>query len=1050
MRNTPLPAKLARPRLFDAVDRTRLFEVLDARVERPLVWISGPPGSGKTTLVTSYLARERVPTLWYRLDEDDVDAASFFSYLTLATRALSRKRNLALPALTSEYLLDLPTFTRRYFRTLYEALPNGTSLVLDAYEAVSGSGIDALLSIAVNEAPPGTRLWVTSREAPPQALVHLETKGALLPVSWEALRLSVEEAQAIAAATGGRPEEAETLRKIADGWAAGFVVLLDHVRRSGTAALERFAPAREVLFPYFVNEMFSRADATLRAMLIKTAVMPGFTAAQAQTLCPEADASVLLERLYRRHYFLDRSTGPAPVYRYHALFQEFLIAQGDAALDARARRSLLEQAARLLEAAGRIEDALDAFTQAQAWPQAARLINELAPAVLSQGRNAVLDKAICALPQSVVDASAWLQYWLGSARILFNPSAGRTLLEKAYEQFAAAADHTGCVMTCAGMCESYYLEWSDLHPFYDWANRLDEYMQLQGPFPSLAMEIRVVCALSLDLFVVYRADGRLERWNARAVALALQLEDPSAQLVVASSVCFPLIARGDWNTVRQLVAAIGDREIESVVPISKILWQLCLCWIGQQHGADEDARRASERAAAIAERYGVRVLEMLIAGHAAFAALNARDLPRISASVERMRRLLDPARRLDVANFEHMMSLVLVVQAEPQRAEGYARAAMEKTSACGTPFLLAQCRIGLASALIESGKYDEAIDVADAIIDFGKGAGFKTLYHAGLLLKAGALHGSNRTAEGLPVLQSALTMGRENGFGTMFPTAPEPFLQRMFDLALVHDIERNYVRELVRKLHVAAPKHASEHWPWPVRILALGRFEIEVDGASIEYRRKVPKRPLALLKFVLSRRGEARVEQAIDALWPDEEGDAASNALDAALHRLRRLLGGRPALELQDGHLRLNRNLVWVDAFAFDAADTAEREPAGAFERSLRLYRGHFLGGDLEEPWSVSMRERLRSRYIRAVVSHGQALQTDGKQEAAAAHYERALDLDDLIEAFHQGIMQCRLALKQRSEGLAAYERLRRTLEAELKLAPSAVSEQMREQLRAL
>jgi len=73
--------KITPPVLPKVVPRKRLFSLLDQKEHYQVTWISGMAGSGKTTLVASYLDARNIPCLWYQMDEGDGDIATFFYYL---------------------------------------------------------------------------------------------------------------------------------------------------------------------------------------------------------------------------------------------------------------------------------------------------------------------------------------------------------------------------------------------------------------------------------------------------------------------------------------------------------------------------------------------------------------------------------------------------------------------------------------------------------------------------------------------------------------------------------------------------------------------------------------------------------------------------------------------------------------------------------------------------------------------------------------------------------------------------------------------------------
>ena len=473
------------------VHRERLFRLLDTSCAKPVVWISGPGGSGKTTLVSSYLDARKSPFIWYQMDERDADPATFFYFMGLAFKEDAPPGHSALPLLTPEYLAGATAFARRFFLQFFKQLPIPFTLVLDNYQDVSSrSPLHQLIMEGLLAIPDGVTVIVLSRSEPPPVLTGTAAASRFAFLGWNDLRFSFDEARQLAALQTGCGVDTEALTHLylkTDGWVAGLLLILESMKGAALdyQLLEKL-PLDKV-FGFFADKIFDASDPELQEFLLKTAFIQGITARMAEELTGNGGSEQILSRLYRNRFFTEKHAPADPAYQYHSLFREFLLAQAEKTFAPGELREIRRKAASLLEAAGQSEDAAALLMQAADWDGLTQLILKSAPVFAAEGRSEALRGWLESLPSELVEAGPDLLYWKGICLLLHSPGESRGCFRKAFDLYRQADQRVGMFLAWSGGATVSLYD-GEFTPLDQWISLLEGMPMDDFTFPSQQLE----------------------------------------------------------------------------------------------------------------------------------------------------------------------------------------------------------------------------------------------------------------------------------------------------------------------------------------------------------------------------------------------------------------------------------------------------------------------------------------------------------------------------------------------------------------------------------
>ena len=555
-----LAAKLRPPRQAGPrVVRHRLTRRLERLAGLPLTIVSAPPGFGKTTLLTQWLEeRPEGSTAWLSLDAADDDPRQLWAHVcaALGVDGPLPEDPAGAPAASAVLVAD----------ALNRAGDGGERvLVLDDYHHVTNPACHDRIRYLVEHLPAPLHVVIATRRDPPLPLSRMRACGALGELRAHDLRMDLGESQRLMEGhdVSLPPSDVRRLHEKTEGWAAGLylAVLSLRGRDDAGAFVDAFAGSHRHVVEYLAAEVLAGEDEDTTGFLLRSSVLDRMSGPVCDAVLGRTGSAATLRALEGRNQLVRALDDDLTWYRYHPLLHDalrFMLAEarpGEVG-------GLHLRASAWWESQGDAERAVDHSLAARDARRAARLVGAHWREVTgARGAAPVVDRWLERLPRAVVLADPGL-------------CLTRAVLEEA-----------------RGARRQVVEQWLEA------AERGPDDPHAAAPLPfgtgSVLLESALVRAASDGQDVARRLRGAA---RARRLAAAA---GPFARTLAGTHLAYAQWQAGRHAdalaTAREATAEDDGRALPLFGAIGRAIASLAMAALGDDAGADEEARAAFAR-----------------------------------------------------------------------------------------------------------------------------------------------------------------------------------------------------------------------------------------------------------------------------------------------------------------------------------------------------------------------------------------------------------------------------------------------------------------------
>jgi LuxR family transcriptional regulator, maltose regulon positive regulatory protein len=310
---------------------------------RKLTLVSASAGSGKTTLVSDWIASCECPVAWLSLDEGDNDPARFLTYLIAALQTLALPKDHRDEASSIEGIAPhigagvlavlqspQPPPTESLLTTLLNeitAIAHNFILVLDDYHSIESKPVDLALTFLLDHLPRQMHLVIATREDAQLPISRLRARGQLTELRITDLRFSPSETGEFLNQVMGLNltlEDINALEARTEGWIAGLqlAAIALQGQNESNRLIQSFTGSHRFVLDYLIEEVLQQQPEHVQNFLLLTSILDRMCGplCDAVLLDPSAPGQATLEYIENANLFIVPLDNERRWYRYHHLF----------------------------------------------------------------------------------------------------------------------------------------------------------------------------------------------------------------------------------------------------------------------------------------------------------------------------------------------------------------------------------------------------------------------------------------------------------------------------------------------------------------------------------------------------------------------------------------------------------------------------------------------------------------------------------------------------------------------------------------------------------